>query len=720
MIFGAPWMLAALPLVAAPVIIHLLQRRRFRRVPFAAMQFLRRAMKRMRRRVLLEDVLLLALRTLAVLAAILALARPSADRPPGWLAAAARSEIVILDASLSMNHRSGGQTTFERATMLAERMFTAAAPERGARAALILAGQRAERLAAGEPAAALAALEPLAAAGHGRADLDGALAIALRTAEDFLLDAPPRVTVLTDLQAHAWDLAADGTAAWARLAQAGVTVEVVDAGARQRDNVAVTALTLPSRRLVLGDAADATATIRNFGGATAEVRAEALLDGDPIANAVLTLAAGEQSEWTFAVDPRLPGARALEVRLAHDALIEDDARAAAFELSEALEMVVVGEPALRERTPGVCDALLAYFDLGEGSPLRALQIAPAALDARALSAADLLVLADPGPLTPRAGEAAAAFLARGGGMLIALGPRTAPEHLAEFVRAAGLGAIALEETRTASDPFGRLRIEDEAYPAVQFFTDPRWLPLLTEVPFREWRPLRVDDATRARAVLSFSRAEGAAGEGYALVEERAGPGRVAWLSAAPCASWNRMEEVPGGTLALLYDLAFHLAPATILAVDSEVGQPLSALLPSPPAELVLRDPDGARFPITPALQPEAGGARTRAMLLPAADRPGIWSATALLLEEDGSDRRVELRLAVGVPPVESDLRAADADALRPLLPEGVTLRRFDEAAAAPAEDAGGATEFTRLLWQAVVILFLSETLLAAFLDRRRR
>ncbi|MDA1261062.1 MAG: BatA domain-containing protein, partial [Planctomycetota bacterium] len=376
MIFGAPWMLAALPLVAVPVIIHLLQRRRFRRVEFAAMEFLRRAMKRMRRRVLLEDVLLLALRTLAVLAIILALARPSAERPPGWLAEAARSEIVILDSSLSMNHRSGGQTVFERASALAERMFEAADPQRGARAALILAGIRAERLAAGEPTAALAALQQLEGAGSGGADLNAALAIALRTAEDFLLDAPPRVTVLTDLQAYAWDLAGDGAAALARLVQAGVPVELVDAGARERDNVAVIALELPAKRLVLGDSADAIATIRNFGAASAEVHAEALLDGDPIANVTLTLAAGEEVEWPFAVDPRLSGARTLEVRLAHDALIEDDARAVAFELSEALEMVIVGEPALRERTPGVCDALISYFDLGEGSPLRARLLAP--------------------------------------------------------------------------------------------------------------------------------------------------------------------------------------------------------------------------------------------------------------------------------------------------------------------------------------------------------
>jgi hypothetical protein len=718
--FGAPWMLAALPLAALPVIIHLLQRRRYRRLEFAAMEFLRRAMKRLRRRVLLEDVLLLALRTLAVLAAILALARPGSERPPGWLVGSARSEIVILDASLSMEHRSDGRSAYERGIEVAARLFRAADPRRGARAALIRAGLHAERLAAGDPAAGLAALETLGPAGYGGADLDGALTIALRSAEEFRLDAPPRVTVLTDLQAHAWDFAHGSPPALERLAQAAIPVEIVDVGAELRANLAVTALRLPSTRLLLGEAADAVATVRNFGEAAAQVRAEALLDGDVFADELLEIEAGGTADWVVPLQPRLPGARTVEVRLAHDALVGDDARASAFELAEALETVIAGEPAARGRVPGVCDSLLDYFDLGEQSPVRATLVAPGALDARALAGADLLILADPGPLGAAAADGAAALLGRGGSLLIALGPRTDPADLASLRAAAGLAAVELEEARAAAEPYARLRIADPGHPALRFFADPRWQPLLTEVPFREWRPLRVADGADARVALLFSRDGSLAGEGAALVEERSGPGRVAWLAAAPCASWNRMEEVPGGTLALLYDLAFHLAPASGLAVELTVGQPLAVLLPAPAAGITLRDPDGARFPVTPELRAEEGGARSVALLLPAATRPGAWSAEALVVEDDGAENRLDFRIAVGVPPAESDLRAADALALRSLLPEGVLLRRAGEESELPATGSEMRAEFARLLWRIVVALLLAETLLAALLDRRRR
>lgn len=61
---------------AGPVVIHLLNRRRYRTVEWGAMAFLRKAMQRSRRAVRLRDLLLLVLRTAAVLLFGFALARP--------------------------------------------------------------------------------------------------------------------------------------------------------------------------------------------------------------------------------------------------------------------------------------------------------------------------------------------------------------------------------------------------------------------------------------------------------------------------------------------------------------------------------------------------------------------------------------------------------------------------------------------------------------------
>src|SRR5213592_4088856 len=66
-IFANPGYLAvAAALISAPIIIHLINRMRFKRIRWAAMEFLLKAQKRNRRRLIIEQLLLLALRCLLV------------------------------------------------------------------------------------------------------------------------------------------------------------------------------------------------------------------------------------------------------------------------------------------------------------------------------------------------------------------------------------------------------------------------------------------------------------------------------------------------------------------------------------------------------------------------------------------------------------------------------------------------------------------------------
>ncbi|MDA0283118.1 MAG: BatA domain-containing protein, partial [Planctomycetota bacterium] len=74
--FAATFAIAGLVAAAGPIIIHLLNRRRFRVVEWAAMDFLRQAMQRSRRAIQLRDLLVLVLRCLAVVIFGAALARP--------------------------------------------------------------------------------------------------------------------------------------------------------------------------------------------------------------------------------------------------------------------------------------------------------------------------------------------------------------------------------------------------------------------------------------------------------------------------------------------------------------------------------------------------------------------------------------------------------------------------------------------------------------------
>src|SRR5438874_13685799 len=60
------FLLIAAALVSVPIIIHLINRMRFKRIRWAAMEFLLKAQKRTRRRLIIEQLLLLALRCLMI------------------------------------------------------------------------------------------------------------------------------------------------------------------------------------------------------------------------------------------------------------------------------------------------------------------------------------------------------------------------------------------------------------------------------------------------------------------------------------------------------------------------------------------------------------------------------------------------------------------------------------------------------------------------------
>jgi hypothetical protein len=114
--------LVGLASAAIPVIIHLLNRRRIRRVKFSSLEFLEEQSRRRMRKVNLRRLIILALRTLAVLLLVMAFARPSIRGAFFLPGKAARNVIVCLDASYSMGVDREEGTAFTAAREVARRV----------------------------------------------------------------------------------------------------------------------------------------------------------------------------------------------------------------------------------------------------------------------------------------------------------------------------------------------------------------------------------------------------------------------------------------------------------------------------------------------------------------------------------------------------------------------------------------------------------------------
>ncbi len=97
--------------IGAPILIHLLNRQRYKRIRWAAMDFLLLAFKRTRRRIRIEQLLMLLIRCLMLLMLGMALARPIFG---GFIVSGHRDVYVLLDDSYSMGYKNAeGDTAFE-------------------------------------------------------------------------------------------------------------------------------------------------------------------------------------------------------------------------------------------------------------------------------------------------------------------------------------------------------------------------------------------------------------------------------------------------------------------------------------------------------------------------------------------------------------------------------------------------------------------------------
>ena len=77
MAFLNPFLLFGIGAIAIPIVIHLLKNRKIKRVRWAAMRFLQKSLEENKKRIRVEDLLLLLLRCALVIFLALAMARPA-------------------------------------------------------------------------------------------------------------------------------------------------------------------------------------------------------------------------------------------------------------------------------------------------------------------------------------------------------------------------------------------------------------------------------------------------------------------------------------------------------------------------------------------------------------------------------------------------------------------------------------------------------------------
>jgi hypothetical protein len=360
--------------ISIPIIIHLLNRQRFKVVTWAAMRFLLAAQKKNSRRMRLEQILLLALRCLVVLLLVLALASvtPWAEAmwrwfaPNGASALAAGSQrthkILVLDSSFSMGLKNEGGDCFERARALAAQIVRESSGGDGFSVVLMASPPRRIVPEPSEDARkVIAEIENLRLT-HGNGDL----AATLNTVESLVRASPGKypareVYFLTDLQQSTWIARQPATlsATLQKIKERAQTI-FIDVGRDGVGNVAVTNLILDDSMASTGRETPIVATLTNYGDTRSDVSVRLFVGKARAAatdkafdlrevkeSTVKQIKRGEAAPVAFAYKFPSPGDYVLVVQVAHDDLELDDMRSAVVTVKDTVPVMLVnGKPAV--------------------------------------------------------------------------------------------------------------------------------------------------------------------------------------------------------------------------------------------------------------------------------------------------------------------------------------------------------------------------------------
>lgn len=776
--FVNPALVGGALLAGVPLLIHLLNRQRHRPLPWAAMRFVLAAYRRTRRRARLENLLLLLLRMGAIALLALCIARPfiGARSPLSGLTESRRDLVVAIDASASTGYRQEVETVFERMVQRARELVLSLDAARGDRVRLVLAGAHPRLLAWRSPEDALSVLgtlieptdEPLdlvalagelasyaeeEAAGGDESALEVVFLSDLQRG-DFLPrtdTAPPPSTGSTSSPEDPdEEQAGPGEPFLAeqleRLDALGVRVLVEDLGATLDTPANLGVVTVePAGPLPgPGTPAEVRVVVANH-GATAAVGVRVVIetDGERRPSRLVDVPARGTAETVFPLVFRSGGAHSVVARIEADRLPIDDERATVITVPPPVRVLLVnGEPAL-----SIEDDELGYLaavlepplgdDLsaaGFTPPFEARVVERGELSGGAVDLADhdVIVLANVASFSAQTVERLEQRVAAGAAVLLTVGDEVDVANWnARLFRADGTGLLPAELGPRVSvadrrSDYFRVLDFDGTHPALEFFADERWRPLLTEVPVYEFlssRPLPGPAAAEAGdgeaevrpAVARVLARLGDDDHSPLLIERDYDRGKVfLWLTTIDRA-WTRLPESPATLIPLIHELVRYAARPEEPARNVPVGAPLQAEVDGFPRALTLVRPDGTTAALEGEAEPVGAGGSWRLPPVTATERAGLYRID-VAGAGDGLER---LPFSVQFDAREGDLARLAPGELARIHP---VLMAGDDSAARDRDDgqASHRGELWRLLAALVLAALICESLWAAWLGWKRR
>lgn len=630
MTFLNPLALFALAAAAIPLIVHLFNFRRPRRVEFSSLVFLRELERSTMQRVRIQQWLLLILRTLAIACLVLAFARPTVTgRIAGALGDAASGPVaLVIDNSLSMATLERSGERFRTAKDAALNIIA----ETGTGDEIVLVttadgalSDRPMRRSAATEAIARLQLRPYAAPLVDRVTEAGE-----RLRETSI--GSGEVYVLSDFQETT--IGNEVAGEW----PADATLTLVPVGERVPANLAVTSARLISRILDVDQPVRVQATITNHAPSVAEDLLVSLYIGDErVAQASATIPADGAAEVPLTFTPRVRGWHEGRVVIDDESFSADNVRFFSLFIPERRRILVV-----RGSERSTQNLVLALSpEVSDGRIVFERDVVPASsLAGQSPGAYDAVVLAGVQGFSSGEIGLIATYVQEGGGLLLYPGSGSDREAYNALLGRLGGGVIrevaGSPGSGAAIAEIGQADLEHPVFEGV--FEDGADARLeQAEV----YAAMRYDAAgDREQTVLALS-------NGWPLMQEiRSGSGTALFLASALDPAWNDLA-VRGLFVPLVYRSLFYLA-----ASETDLGEGM-VLSENADVRLAEEATGGGVRIVSPAgeeISPDQRsvfGTRRVTVEGPAMNEPGF---ARVVNQQDGSLRHL---LAVNLDPAES-------------------------------------------------------------------
>ncbi|MEO8168429.1 MAG: BatA domain-containing protein, partial [bacterium] len=349
MTFLNPLFLFGLLAASIPIIIHLLNLRKLKVIEFSSLQFLKELQKTKMRRVKIRQWLLLALRTMLIIAVVMAFSRPAlrgslsglAGFPLGGSTHARTTLVLLLDDSPSMTVRNERGEFFTQAKEAASHILDLM--KDGDEAYLIKLSdvkQSAEWTPSHAAAPLKKSLEQLNCS-QQTAPFRDALGIAAKLLSESK-NFNQEVYLITDAQATQFKSAADSSDLFDDKVKLFLA-DVRTGSSNEIENAGITSAEVTSKLITYGKPVTLEASVRNSGSSAIRNSVVSVyLDGARVVQHSVDVGAHSSASTRLIISPKRRGILHGYVHLEDDAFEQDNTRYFAMNVPNRIRVLSVG------------------------------------------------------------------------------------------------------------------------------------------------------------------------------------------------------------------------------------------------------------------------------------------------------------------------------------------------------------------------------------------